>query len=313
MRIHQSLLGGLALMFALAACASDSDPFAGRTRWDDRSTQRLEQLRASVARALPGECPKLVLNDFATSAQSARALKLRHVPKAQGTCDLREGETVEFAAFGDAAARQRSLDERTKTFCRVALHPTGDRLPVKGFPGLRFVVGDDWSVQIDTQHRGLEFAEILDGTYVGKPCEGDVSDWEAEPLNQLMTKLRALPPGDCPRPTVDDHEAARIQQYRGQPLPAASASCDQQGANVRTLWFGDAIDDPDAYLAKVASYFCVAGMKNYTMMGDNWGAIAFDDSPALPARVAKSFGLELTEFDCVNAPRPTSPTTLRSP
>ena len=313
MRVDRFLFVCIATAVTLAACGSGTDPFAGRTRWDDVATQRLDQLRASVAGARPGECTELALNDFATSVQAARALKLRHVPKAQGTCELRDGETVEFAAFRDAAARQRSNVERTEAFCRVARNPKGDRLPVKGFPGLRFVVGDDWSVQVDTQHRGLEFAEILGGAYAGMPCEGDVSDWEAEPLTKLMTKLRALPAQDCPRPTVDDHEAARIQQYRKLPLPAASVSCDAHGAKVHAMWFGSSIPDPNAYLAKVASYFCVAGMKNYIMMGDGWGGVVFDTSDALPTRVATSFGLELDEFACTNARRTASSTTLGSP
>lgn len=314
-RLFAGLLTVVAVALA-AGCSSDSDePAAGRDAWEPAALDQAHAIQDDLARTIGG-CTERTDNVFADAKANAKANGFSELPLAQALCVVADEETVEISVFAGSDERAAYVDDRTTTLCRIALDPKGDREPVKGFPGLRFAVGPDWAVQVDLQDTGRSVAEALDGTYEGRPCEGDTSDWEAGALDTALERLGRLEPADCPDPYVTNRDVARMQEYNERTPPAAAVSCAPVGTKVHLMEFGAAVDDPAEYLRTTAEFWCLSGSVTTTVLGDTWGAVVTDSDDRLATRVVDALGGRAQPLDCPPASTgsaatstPSSPTT----
>lgn len=285
-RFRFRVVAAIAAMASLAACSS-SDPIGDRKDWDPDAASTVQSLAGDLDAKVAGGCTNLRPTNFATFAMSVRRAGFHEVPQAQASCDIGD-ESVEISAFRTDADRDAYVDDRTKVICRIALHPRDPSKTIKGFPGLRWVLGDGYTVQIDTQQTGRVVATALDGTYAGRPCDDDAQDWDAAAADRILELLRRLDHSDCPAPQLDNHDTARVQQFTRQTLPAASAACAADDSAVHIVEYGRQITDHAEYLRAQADYWCVRGGDTTAVSGPTWGAIA--ESAALAARVAAALG-----------------------
>ena len=237
--------------------------------------------------------------------------KAKVVPEAIGSCTAGE-ENLELVIFKDNKHRDAFIEERRWILCSLS------RQKKIGFPGLRFAVGNSWTIQPDSQTVALDIAETLDGTYKVAPCPevADV-DWDRGAVDTIRALAKKLNEAGykCPF-AVDDKDLARHEKrYVEIGLPGALGSCDADFGRLGAPTFGLAGFAPgstpaEKYIPNQLEELCSGGADVRSVRGRSW--VAFVVGEKIARVVAKVLDGELSPTRCPPLPTTTKGSTTTS-
>jgi hypothetical protein len=308
----------LAAAMVMAACGGDeesSEPTVPDVvdelpdEWAPAAIDRMEALAADLAAAEPPMCADLgvmKVSDYAiglTYLQTAT-----EIPETIGSCTGGD-ENLELVVFADAQRRDAFIEERRSIICRLATNRKVD------LPGLRFAVGEDWSIQTDTQTVALDIIDVLGGEYRMEAC-GEVEDPDWDPAS--VDRIRALAArldesGRACDFLVDDKDLLRTERhYQDIGLPGALGSCEADFGPTLPPTFGlagfsDDTTPADEFIAGELAELCSAGADVRVVRGEGWAA--FVVGPAVAEIVATALDGTALPPDC---PTPVATSTTPS-
>ncbi len=253
--------------------------------WAPEARARINDLAADLSETRDGLC-----TDYTVMSADDYRLGLftqqhaRYIPRAVALCSVAsssggtggDAENVEIVLHDSSERRDEFIDERSAGLCDLS-----QRNEI-GLPALRFAVGDDWSVQTDSQAVAIEIGGALGGAYRVKPC-GDVTDpdWDVDAVARLDALANRVETAgiDCAF-AVGDKDLLRLQRHYAEiGLPGALGSCDATygDAGSSVLGFVAYADDAtprDQFLLSEFDELCSGGADVRIVAGDGWDLLA---------------------------------------
>ncbi len=228
-----------------------------RSEWTEPGLAENVGIKNEMASAFPGTCEDYGAADFAKFKHSQKIIDSSVVPTAQGTCTAFE-ETLEISTFASDSDRDRFIKDRAEAICEKSKEQN------IGLPGLRWTIGDRFSIQPDTQAVAMMIAEAVGGEYLGTPCdEAVVFDWDPagiESIRIVAEKLEAAGHG-CSRFALDDRDALLTSKsFKAIGFPAVMATCSaaegDASPTIRLIGFVPEGLDSETYLGTFFDRSC---------------------------------------------------------
>ncbi len=322
-RRQRLVLVTVALCVIATACGSDKPKATGATappvvkdvpkQWSAQGIQDLKDLAGRLAKSDAKFCADLGItstDDYRLSLTTLQ--KAKEIPESIGSCTAGE-ESLEIAIFSDNKHRDTFIEERRWILCSLS------RQRNVGFPGLRFAVGDSWTIQPDSQTVALDIAEVLDGDYKVAPCpEVKDTDWDrgaVDTIRDLAKKLNAAG-YKCPF-AVDDKDLARNERrYVEIGLPGALGSCDADFGALGAPTFGlvafaQGSTPADVFIPNQLQELCSGGADVRHIRGSNW--VAFVVGEKIADVVADVLDGKVSETRCPPLPTTTKGSSTTAP
>jgi hypothetical protein len=285
----------LALAVGAAACSSGGGSPAPKPaqNWDPAGLKVVQTVGTRLQGAFPGDCHDFGISGRENYVASARVVPAP-LPSAVGQCTVL-GETVEIAAFDTAAHRDAFVSTRGRVICQRAAAGK------VALPGLRWVVGDTWSVQPDSEGVSRRLAAALGGTYRLTACSGvRHADWEsaaetrADALAQRLVKAHV----GCDDFALQDRDLLSTTPQFAAGLPAAYGRCTVgDDPNVDIAVFSATSLSRDKWVPLDLSVtYCRSAPKSVAILDGDWAAFA--TSPAVAERVRAALGGATTVRRC---------------
>ncbi len=275
--------------------------------WSPAAVARLQNLGRELAAARDGFCTNLGVtspSDYRLSLTTQQ--RAVQIPLTLGSCsietlgDLGQGEleNIEIVVFEGPSERDAFIEERVDIICTLAKDTD------LGLPALRFAIGDDWSIQTDTQTSAIDVADVLRGAYRLEPC-GPVEQPDWDPASMLVLQGLAedlTQAGVGCTFAIADKDIVRLERHYAEiGLPGALASCDADfgEAGISTLGFVAYSDDTtgrDEFLPAEFETLCSGGADVRIVAGDGWDL--FTVGPGATAKAAAATGGKPSDDRC---------------
>ncbi len=299
----RSLAAALACAVALAglnACSSGGsggdDAAPPTTKWDAAAIARVQDVGARIKAADPSACTDLTFYPAAEYANASLRVG-RPNPAAVGSCQG-FGNDLEIAAFKTPTKRAAFVTGYTAALCRRAKDLKGE----KPFPGLPFVVSDDYSIQPDGEPAGRRVAGLLGAKYHFERCPGikDVGwdDARAATTQKVASAVASAGLG-CGDFLLLDKETVRpltAYQPAAAGLPAALGRCTigtpEGGAEIAAF---ESAAAQRKFVAAEGADRCRQGAQG-VVVGDGWALFLHD--AALAPQVATATGGKVAGTVC---------------
>jgi hypothetical protein len=269
---------------SLAGCSSDSasGPVIPEVTkelpeaWDPAAVKELADLAAQLAAARGGMCadfsdmPMEQYRNALVSLQTATS-----IPGAIGSCTVsaESDEIFELTAFADKKARDAFVEERRSIICGRK------QARLVKLPGLRFVLGPNWTIQTDNQTTALDVAATLGGTYRMARCDGiGNGDWDADALRRIHEVTARMTAAGIPCVLdVTGRDRMRLQpHYQQVGLPGAIGTCTARfsvgSALVPVVGFAPGTESAEDFLPEEQAYRCTTLPSDTIVRGDGWAA-----------------------------------------
>jgi hypothetical protein len=307
------LSAAVAAVVLAAGCSSASTPSPSEMMkrvpktWSPAAAAKLEGLAGRLQPSPVAGCTDYALTEPSVYAATFVTLqKATVVPRAVGTCTA-ENENLELVLFKDSKQRDTFIEERRTLICRVAAQKK-----VK-FPGLRFAVGKDWSVQPDSQAVAIDLARQMKGTYRLAACDGiKQPDWNAAALDRIGGVATRLTDAGyrCDFEPSDRDLLRALPHYQQIGLAGALGACKSAftalgSPTTALIGFTKGADEEKTFLPKEFEYTCKSLPNLRVVRGDGWAV--FVSGQAAAEAAAKALGATVDPRTC--PPAATSTTT----
>jgi hypothetical protein len=297
-RVLGAALGALAALAALTACSSSSGApsvapgSADATGWNKDSVAALRAVGHKIAAGLPGQCTKLGVPRRITYIGGLKRVGAPY-PDAVGNCDALT-EALEISMFPNNAVRDKFVENRVEKICAIS------REKNVGLPGLYWVVGDNYSVQPDSEGVARRVAHVLNATYRATGCNGTNPGWNPASvalLDQTASKLETNKQG-CADIEVQDRDLiSHTPPYNVIGTAGAEALCTlKSGATVVLTAYDTPADKTNQLLQAELDRQCGgAQTTRIVRVGD---VAIFASTPAVASQVADAVGGSLSPLVC---------------
>lgn len=314
MRLPRRGLWGLLAVVTLAASACSSSGGSGAVtvpdavdrvpkEWSAGAVTDIQDLAERLAAVRAGECGDFKLMPTADFANTIVSMQIATViPRAVGACTI-GGENVEIVLFKSTADRDRFVDERRERICTIAARQK------LGLPGLRFVKGDGFTLQPDSQTVALDMIEVVGGKYDLASCPGQqAGDWDRASVQQvraLAAKLDAA--GHACDLVIEDKDLSRrTPHYIEVGLPGVLASCDVDlgdgtAPTLGLVGFESGGLAAGTFLPRELAELCKGGADVRVVRGDGWAGLVAGEAAA--TEIAETLGGTVDALDCAEATR----------
>ncbi len=246
--------------------------------WDPAEVDRLETLAEQIAAGPAGICTNTALmttTDFVNVLFTLQRAEV--IPTAIGSCTVVGDESIELAVFVDDADRDAYIGERHDIICARAKAQNVD------LPGLRFVIGDRWSAQVDTSATAIDVTDAVGGEYRLVTCgDRERADWDATALRTIRDLGRALDAAGYPCDfQIDDIDIIGLERHYVEiGLPGALGSCTTEEATFGPdlpptfglAGFADGFTPADEFIPAEVAELCSGGADVRVVEGDGWAA-----------------------------------------
>ena len=284
----------LVLVVALAtACSSGKSTSKGSTGpsttynvnqgWTPAAVTTMRNLAIRLQKAVPGACPDVQLLPHDQFVVAAQRLNLEP-PLAVVDCQI-SGATAELNVFGSTITRDRYMNLRTNVLCQGAAR---DKVNVAG---LHWVLGDNYSIQLQSEGPAHAVATAMNGTYSVKPCQSGANiNWDAAGearVNELAAQLAARPTIKCTsNQLLDRQQYLRDARYKGR-VPAAYSECHgPAGIAILIAAFNSHTVTPAKFIGPETKIACGSGPGVAGVLGSDFVLVISNVKVAALAAVA---------------------------
>ena len=271
----------LVLAFGLPACSSGGTS----NTWAPAGVKVVDGLGRRLRAAFPSDCADFGISGRANYVANSRLVQAP-LPNAVGECTVLT-ETTEIASFDTPAHRDAFVETRAKVLCaRAAAGKVG-------LPGLRWVVGDSWSIQPDSEGVALRLAAALHATYRLTACPGvSHADWEPAAVTRATALAHALVDAHlgCADLQFQDRDLLSTAPQLAGGLPAAYGRCSVgDNPNVDIAVFSPTSRSIGSWVPlDLKVTYCPSAPNSVAVVDGDWAAFTTD--PAIATKVQATLG-----------------------